>query len=155
MTTRTAKLVCFGRGGDSVHYGGGCTGSGYGSPESPHAAKLGDPETFPDGTPVIDKRPAIETKDGFNWVFRGPMCDPDIADGDVSPCPVPSAVFAGAMAESGNEYGSLLALQASHGFEQKQPGPLDTVSVAEYVRGWREHGARIGEYKNGQIVWTD
>ena len=35
---RTAKLVCFGRGGDSVEYGGGCHGSGYGTPENPHAS---------------------------------------------------------------------------------------------------------------------
>lgn len=54
---RTAKLVTFGRGGDTVYLGGGCTCTGYGKPDNPHAAKPDDgPDgyDFPDGCPAID-----------------------------------------------------------------------------------------------------
>ena len=88
---RTAKLVCFGRGGDSVEYGGGCHGSGYGTPENPHASAGC---IIPDGTPAIDKRPAIETAEGMNWVFKGPMCNPDLVDDEVTECPEPSWALA-------------------------------------------------------------
>lgn len=147
---RVAKLVCFGRGGDSVEYGGGCRGSGYGTPERPHAA---EGEVIPDGTPVIDKRAAVETEAGFAWVFKGPMCNPDIVDDEVIACPVPSdALVAGV---SGNSYGTLLALQGVHKLASTEPGPLDYVSVKRYVDGWREHGARIGHYEGGVIVWEE
>lgn len=153
MTTNIAKLVCFGLGGDSVEYGKGCRGSGYGTPERPHAA---DPSShiIPDGTIAIDKRPALKTEAGVSWVFKGPMVNVDLQDGDCSECPEPSPIFAGAVA--GNEFGSLLALQASHrNAGKKTPGPLDFVSVNEFVAGWRALGARIGRYVAGQIIWED
>jgi hypothetical protein len=149
--TRTAKLVCFGRGGDSVEYGGGCHGSGYGTPESPHAAAPSATCIIPDGTYAVDKRPALETAEGYSWVFKGPMCNPDIPDGECDPCPVPSDLFASAVAE--NEYGQLLTLNAAQKAAGHKRSGLDSVSIAEYVQGWREHGARIGQYVNGQIVW--
>ena len=94
MTKSIAKLVCFGRGTDSVEYGGGCHGSGYGNPENPHASRIDDGLEIPDGTYAIDKRAAVETPEGYEWVFRGPMCNPDIPDGEYDPCPVPSELFA-------------------------------------------------------------
>ena len=151
---RIAKLVHFGRGGDTVYYGEGCIASGYGSPERPHAAKLGDPVEYPDGTPVVDVRAAVETDEGYRWVFKGPMCNPDIPDGEVDECPMPSAVMAGAMGEQGGPYAVLLA-QHVVSKSKKQRSGLDSVSIAEYLAGWKEHGARIGEYQNGQIVWFD
>ena len=63
-TPRIAKLVCFGQGGDSVEYGSGCSGSGYGTPENPHAANPGPDCIIPDGTPAIDKRAAVDTDAG-------------------------------------------------------------------------------------------
>lgn len=145
---RTAKLVCFGLGGDSVEYGGGCRGSGYGSPERPHAAAG---ENIPDGTPVIDKRPAVATPEGTAWVFKGPMCNPDLPDDVVEECPEPSQALAAGV--SGNGYGTLLAIHGLHKIRNSSPGPLDYVSIRKYVEGWREHGARIGHYENGAIVW--
>ena len=145
---RTAKLVCFGRGGDSVEYGGGCHGSGYGTPENPHASAGC---IIPDGTPAIDKRPAIETDEGFNWVFKGPMCNPDLVDDEVTECPEPSWALAAGV--SGNQYGALLTLQHAHKATQRTPGPLDYVSIRQYVEGWRQRGARIGHYQGGVIVW--
>lgn len=147
---RTAKLVCFGRGGDSVEYGNGCRGSGYGTPERPHASAGC---IIPDGTPAIDKRPAIETDEGFNWVFKGPMCNPDLVDDEVTECPEPSGALVAGV--SGNQYGALLTLQHAHKAVSRTPGPLDFVSIRQYVEGWRRVGARIGHYENGVIVWHD
>ena len=134
---RVAKLVEFGRGGDSVNFGGGCTCSGYGNPDSPHAAK-GD---IPDGTFAIDKRDAVETPEGLKWVFNGPMCNPDIPDGECDACPQPSAIMAEALtSDSSNQFGQLLTMQENQrGVGHKRSG-LDTISISEYVEGWRDHG---------------
>ncbi len=148
---RIGKLVTFGMGGDTVYYGAGCTGSGYGSPERPHAA---EGKAFPDGTPVIDKRPAVENGNGTRQAISGPMVNVDLEPGEVDACPEPSPIFATAMLQdSGNQYGSLLALQAGARVTEAQYGPLDSVDTATYVRLWREAGARIGQYIGGVIVW--
>lgn len=147
----TAKLVCFGNGGDVVHIGRGHTVSGYGTPERPHAARTRDDITYPDGTPVIDKRPAIDTDEGYRWVFRGPMVNVNLADDECDRCPKPSPLFAAAVA--GNAYGTLLAGQATSRAKGEQRGPLDDVSTAEYIDGWRKVGARVGHYRDGAIVW--
>ena len=151
--SRIAKLVCFGRAGETVHCGGGVTISGYGSPDNPHAAEPGDGLVIPDGTPAVDKQDAVETSEGFSWVFRSPMVDVDLPDGGYAPCPTPSAIFAEAV--SGNSFGGLLAAQSASRLSDESRGPLDFVSVSEYVDGWRIAGARIGKYADGQIVWDD
>lgn len=36
------------------------------------------------------------------------------------------------------------------------PGPFgawDWAPIPVYIRGWREHGARVGHYHDGRIVW--
>lgn len=144
---RVAKLVTFGRGGDTVYLGKGSTISGYGKPENPHAAKG---ETIPDGTPVIDTRAATETTEGIAWVFKGPMVDPDLPDGACDSCPQPSEVLAGGLTGG---FRNMAALHMLSRAKKEKRGPLDHVSVSEYVQGWREHGARIGSYQNGVIVW--
>lgn len=155
MSKSIAKLVCFGRGGDQV-IGSDFICSGYGSPDNPHAARSDGSTTFPDGTYAIDKRAAVETPEGFSWVFTGPMCDPDLPDDACDHCPVPSELFASAVtADPSNQYGKLLALHSAQNATGRQRGALDHVSVAEYVRGWREHGARIGQYRDGVIVWEN
>ncbi|AMV35705.1 hypothetical protein VN12_26670 [Pirellula sp. SH-Sr6A] len=148
-----AKLVCFGAGGDSVEWGGGCRSTGYGSPERPHAAEPEDGKEYPDGTPVIDKRPAVKTKAGFRHVFNGPIVQVDLEDEETEDLPEVSSVMAGALSEGGNEYGALLTLHKSQ--SRSKPGALDFVSIKKYVDGWREVGARIGFYKSGKIVWED
>lgn len=153
MEKRIAKLVCFANGGDSVEYGGGCSSSGYGSPERPHAAKPDQSTVIPDGTPVIDKRPALQTPEGYQWVFRGPMVNVDLKTDQVDRCPQPSELFAAAVA--GNAYGGLLAMQETSRALGESRGPLDSVSIPEYVEGWRNVGARIGFYRSGNIVWLD
>ena len=147
---KSAKLVQFGRGGDTVYYGDGSTGTGYGNPDRPHAADLSR-HTIPDGTPAIDVRAAVETDEGMRWAIRGPMVDVDLSAGAVAPCPEPSPIFAVAVAD--NQFGTLLSDQRASRASGESRGPLDSVSIREYLAGWRDHGARIGCYRDGQIVW--
>lgn len=153
LFNRVARFVTFANGGDVVYYDCSSRCSGYGTPERPHAA---DPakENIPDGTIALDKRPALETPEGYKLVFRGPMVNPDIPDdAPFQECPVPSEIFAGAMASSGNSFGTLLSLQAT-----KKPGTagaLDYVSISEYCRLWCAVGARIGRYVGGVIQWEE
>ena len=153
---KTAKLVTFGRGGDTVEYGRHCRSTGYGTPESPHTA---NPERcdIPDGCPVIDKRPAIETPEGYSWVFRGPMVDVDLAPNCVDQCPdLSDNIMVRAMAEEpSNGFGQLATLHQAHKAKAKTPGPLDSVDIATFIAGWRDRGARIGHYEHGKIVWDD
>lgn len=152
MRAKIARLVTFGEGGDVVECED-CRISGYGRPERPHAATPSASLIIPDGTMAIDKRPAIATEEGYRWVFRSPMVNVNLTDDEVSECPTPDPIFASAMAESGNEFGVLLAMHAAA--PKTEPGPLDFVSVARYAAGWRDHGARIGVYQNGRIEWEE
>lgn len=146
----TAKLVTFGKGGDSVYYGNGITSSGYGNPENPHAAAPDRGNIFPDGTPAIDTRQATDTEIGFKWVFSGPLVNVDLPEDKVDICPEPSDLFSAALQ---GEYKNLLSYHKALKDSQKKIGPLDSVCTKEFVRGWREHGARVGKYENGKIVW--
>jgi hypothetical protein len=133
MNNNIALLVTFGRGGDTVY----CSDryiSGYGSPENPHAAAPNEGKIFPDGTPAIDVCKAVETNIGFRYAISGPLLDVNLHDGEINECPDPSPIFASAV---------------------KLIGPLDSVGIVDYIRGWKEHGARIGAYKNNRIIWED
>lgn len=35
------------------------------------------------------------------------------------------------------------------------PGPLDAVSLTEFLRGWSRVGAKVGIYSKGKVVWND
>lgn len=153
--TEPAKLVTFGAGGDTVYYSRGSYSQGYGTPERPHAA---DPakKNIPDGTPVVDTTAAVNTKEGFAWALKGPLVDVDLAEGACNPLELDKDSFvAGASAATNKTFAFLLALQmtAKHGIPKR--GPLDYVSIAEYAHSWKEHGARIGHYEAGKIVWHD
>ena len=129
MKQEIAKLICFGLGGDTVHLGNNSTICGYGSPEKPHAATPSESLSIPDGCPVIDKREAVETEKGYKHVFNGPMVNVDLADEEIDPSPFSIPVFG--------------------------INGLTKVSTKKYVEGWKFVGARIGYYKNQQIVWED
>jgi len=144
---KPVRLITFGQGGHTLYYGQGTTLSGYDRPDD----FTGEGETIPDGTLALDKRDAIDTPEGYRWVLKGPMVNVDLPDGQIDACPAPSPLFASAVAE--NSYGTLLALNEAH--SEPTAGPLDSVSISEYVAGWVARGARIGTYHNGQIVWED
>lgn len=167
---RQAKLVTFGKGGDVVYWSANEKTSGYGTPENQHAgSRLGPNESIPDGCPVIDKRGSIDAGPGIRLTIGGPMVNVDLADGEVDACPDlnGSIIAAAVISEPGNEFGTLArihnasrarrALASAHNTSEHReaPGPLDFVSAAEYVRLWRNVGARIGAYQNGVIVWED
>jgi hypothetical protein len=87
---------------------------------------------------------------GFNWAFSGPMVNVDLKDGEIDACPELSEIFASAV--SNNQFGTMLAVHKATKVKQKR-GALDKVSIKEYVDGWRDHGARIGRYRGGNIIW--
>lgn len=105
-----------------------------------------------EGIPVVDVRPAIETAEGYSWVFKGPLLNVDLPDGEADECPMPSEILAFGLAHSG--YGPLLLDHAVARKTERKRSSLDSVSVSEYVQGWREHGARIGRFfvRDGQGV---
>ena len=143
-----AKLVVFNRSGHTIYLGNHRKLSGYRTPDEPPtpSAEL----AIPDGTPALDIVHAVDTVDGFRMVIQGPMVDVDLLDGEISRCPTPSPLMAGAMAsDNDNAFGQLLALQAV----TEKPGPLDSICTVEYIERWRQAGARIGCYRNGKIDW--
>lgn len=149
----TIKLVTFGRGGDTAYCTGNATISGYGRPDRPHAGESCERHPIEDGTPALDLLPALETDEGFRHALRGPMVDVNLADDEVDRCPDPSPIFAAAV--SGNQFGTLLAMQSvAKAAAPAAPGPLDSVSRSAFIAGWLAVGARLGHYQNGRIVWN-
>lgn len=108
---------------------------------------------IPDGCPVVDTRPAVETPAGVAWAIRGPLVNPDLVDDAVEKCEKAPDYMQRAI---GGVYGQALAI---HDIVTKRdpnnPGPLDMVSVRDFVLGWKAHGARVGFYRNGVIEWAN
>lgn len=146
------RLVSFGKGGFTVHYADGSLMRGYDGPES-----CQEVARCKDGTVVIDKRPAVRTMAGVRWALAGPLVDVTLRPGQIDPCPNPRRTTIGTAMEADpeNPYGPLLSLQAESRDAGLIPGPLDRVDIEEYVRGWRQHGARIGQVIGGEIRWED
>lgn len=152
MTKRICHLVTFGLGGHGEELTPKCHVSGYCKPENWSASREASHDViYPDGTPVIDKRAILEKSPYL--AFESPMVDPTLVDTEVSRCPSPDPLFAAAVQH--NELGTLLNCHAAHKAKTKEPGPLDSVSVAAFVDWWRKNGARIGEIHNGSIFWEE
>lgn len=169
MTTPTqAKLLHFGKRGHTLH-GSNVSSQGYEDPESfvkpyhwwahpkdqmsLHWGGWVIPES---GIPVVDVRAAVETDAGYSWVFKGPLLDVDIADGEIERLPDVSPFMLPAV----EAYGQVGALaETIKARRTAKAGPLDGVGIADYVQGWREHGARIGRFfvRDGQgvIEWEN
>jgi hypothetical protein len=148
---RIGKLLAFGNGGHSIEFGGGCRLSGYDRPET-----FDGWDDAPDGCPVLDKRPAIDTDAGYRHVFQGPMVNVDLADDQVDECPkLDGNLMVTAMVGAGSEYGTLAVLQMAHGSKPAGPDPLDSVSTSVYMDGWVKLGARRGVVQNRQIIWSE
>lgn len=144
-------LVHFGAGGDTIYFarqegGGARTCSGYRDRKDFFApsrwwthehAERENPEPF-DGVPWVDCTEAVETPEGRQWVFAGPLVDVELPDGEREACPTDG--FAPVIAAAWGMLGAMAA------------GGLDSVSIAEYVRGWAEHGAKVGVIRGGQFV---
>ena len=151
MKKRICTLITFGLGGHTEYFlpEGNCTSmlSGYDRPDRWEPDERTD---YAVATAIaIDKRAVLEVRPML--AISSPMVSTKLAAGAISRCPTPSPVFARAIAEGGNTFGMLLALNAIH--KGPDAGPLDSVSVADYAIWWRRHGARIGRFENGAIIW--
>lgn len=166
------KLVTFGAGGSTVYYGrppevpgqgyqmGASQLQGYEKPETFFAVSkwwahdyltATDPAQY-EGVPFVDMRAAVNQSAGFRMALHGPMVDVDLADEAVKECPQPSDLFASAMLTQGGEFGSLLVMQAvAKATDRQAPGPLDAVSVKEFLRRWKEAGAPVGYIESGEF----
>ena len=151
--TRHPALLTFGQGGHQIYYRGDHRSilSGYDRPDDPNVAK-----DLPDGVTVINKRDILDNDDAIHLLISGPMVNVSLDDGEVSYLSdtLNSIVAQYAKDDSGNSMGSLVRLQEQHRATAGTiPGPLDQVSVPEYVKLWREVGATIGIVQGGRIVW--
>lgn len=145
---REGKLLCFGSGGHSIDFGDGSHLSGYDQPET-----FDDWGNVSEGCIVLDKRPALQTPEGRQWVFSGPLVDINLPDDQIDACPdITNSMMAKVMMwESGNQFGVLAAM---HIASKAEVGPLDRVSTKKYVQGWVERGARQGVIQdNGIVFW--
>lgn len=105
---------------------------------------------FPEGTPVLDKRPALRGPHGVNLSFRSPLLNLALADQEIERCPEPSEALAAGVSGAFVTY---LACQTAHRASgAKTPGPLDSISCAAYVAYWRAAGARVGRLREGGTV---
>lgn len=106
-----------------------------------------------EGAWVCDK---YECED-IMFVVSGPMCDTSLGDEEVKEFSenLEDSPFAQAvMSQPGNGFGDMLKLDAAQRKAGKQQySSLDQVSMREYCRLWKEKGARIGRFFNGEIVW--
>ena len=134
----TLRLLKFGGGGVSAE-GVNFSVQGLRYPESFRNCTYDLPHG---GLPVLDIRDAIETPEGYAWVFRGPMCDPSLPDGVIDTFDEEHDWFTKALASAIPEFGGILE---HHTYTVGQPArALDRVSINQYLQGWRDHGARVG-----------
>ena len=91
---------------------------------------------------AVNVRDAVQTPNGYAWVFAGPLLDLALSDGQRDACPAPSDFLAAGLQ---GDFKRLLAVRPL--------GGLDSVSRQEYIDGWRRHGARIGRVTPTGIDW--
>lgn len=155
-------LVSFGLGGHTVYYysvrsatgSSQCRTQGYESPESFERRMLApkcesDGAEHFEGVLVVDKCAVLRKTPGY--AIASPLVDVDLPAGEVDACPEPSPMLAAGIA--GNELGALYRVHKRHQARSGEPGPLDSVSIEEYLRWWRMRGARVGTVRAGRIEW--
>lgn len=104
-----------------------------------------------DGSPVVDLRPLDDLPNRVRLAWDAPMCDPNITDDSVDRWQGSDDMgFAPMIA--GNYFGARGALAAMT-TTTDTPGPYDHVSPWRLARYWSEHGARIGRFENGKVIW--
>lgn len=157
--TPPPALVTFGRGGYTIYYQpvssetavSNMRTSGYSSPEDFFKGGHGsgkDAAPF-EGCPVIDMRAAARTPSGVRMAISGPMVSPALTDSEVEKCPTPSPLLEEGLRNS--PVGGLVDLAAKQRSAGVRAGAFDLVSVPEYMRLWRQAGARIGVVRGGVI----
>lgn len=159
MSTLSAVLVSFGLGGHTITCKAGVAVQGYESPESfckrleaGHYSKEPDPISFED-CPVLDKCSLLRKKPML--AIASPLPSASLEAGEVDRLDTRHSFVAQAMAsDSGNGFGQLVrAHEACTKARPKEPGPLDSISIPDYVQWWRARGARVGRIQGSSIVW--
>lgn len=158
-----AFLISFGLGGhgieitDTLREGSRTKGriSGYDSPESFERSLVrGDKKEYPPlaHVPVLDKRPALRTNPVLG--IKSPLVDVELEAGKVERLDASAARSMLPGLSGGFEVLAALAI-ANDG--KPEPGPLDSVSLADYLEWWRSRGARLGRMDGEglHIVWQD
>lgn len=161
--SNTPKLLTFGQGGHTLHFGDGHTQSGYRSIRdyfdvwhwwADQCLKVTDITQY-EGVPFIDMCPALVTKEGLRMVLSGPMVKVDLADEEVDICPEPSGMMAaGLMGQRDKTFAAMLGLHKASKKSGKYSGlgPLDSVSTKQYMELWREAGGTVGYIRDGKFV---
>jgi hypothetical protein len=160
---KKAFLIYFGLGGHGVEFyesrreGRRMRGhiSGYDSPESfERQLSRGEEENYPplSGVPVLDKRVILEKHPEYS--FRSPLVDVDVRDGEVDRVNTESARSMLPRLSGGFDVMAAAAI-AHEG--RKDPGPLDSVSVRDYIAWWVSRGARLGymDEEGKRIQWEE
>ena len=145
-------LISFGLGGHQMYFTDdpNCTLSGYDSPESllKYKVKDYDGRYQLEGAVVIDKRECMSAAK----CFASPLVSTGLKPGEIDHFDtdlIDSSMMCKAMMdEPGNGFGSMLKV-AKTGV-----GSLDSVAVDVYTAWWKDVGARIGRFEDGQIVWA-
>jgi len=145
------SLICFGLGGHTLYYRNNRTLQGY---LRPNDVSVEEAKEWED-CPVLDIRGALNTEAGRKWVLIGPMVNPDLPPGECTRLQVgPVTPLEHILLEdSENPIGKLYRLHLACTLTNSKPGPLDRVSVEEYIQGWRKVGAKSGRVVGGRIVW--
>ena len=161
---KQAYVISFGRGGhtiqvshtwrDGVTRTKGCI-SGYDTPQSfERALARGEKQEYPPlaGLPVLDKREVLKETPALS--FRSPLVDVDLEDGTIDRLDTHAARSMLPGLSGGFE---VLAASAIVHEGKPEPGPLDSVSVGDYIAWWRSRGAKLGRMSEDglRIVWQD
>lgn len=160
---KRAFLICFGLGGHSVEtaetYKDGTrvkgSLSGYDSPESfERALAHGEKAEYPPlgGVPVLDQRRVLRANPMLS--VRSPLVDVDLAEGTVDR--LDTAAAQRMLPGLSGGFDTLAAAALAHA-GKLEPGPLDGVSVADFIAWWVSRDARLGrmDETGTRIVWAD
>jgi hypothetical protein len=149
-------LVSFGDGGHRVDWNKNCHQSGYEKPETFFCLShwwahkyldYVDPVPY-EGVPWVDKRAAIGTPRGFSWVFRGPMCNPELPVGKIDRLPEPDEMTMMML----HPINKAILLMGAATAKVQPAGSLDYVDIQTYIKGWMEHGAVGGFIRDGYFI---
>lgn len=105
-----------------------------------------------EGTIIIDKKDMPEDK-LIDMVLKGPMYDPLLSKDEINTFSSKEKKVLGDMLPGLDRTFTTIALTS---FLKKEGlGSLDYVGLDIWVSLWREHGARIGVYQNGNVEWEN
>ncbi len=159
------KLITFGLGGHTFEFGRGHHLSGYDKPDTldvSYYAQYPDHDyayDIPDGTPCLNKIPAVEANPGF--AFSSPLLNVDLPDegyeafADTARGVSEFFLEAIAQPESFGLIGAMAGAEAKGKATRSKanPGPFDEIGIAAYLRWWKVRGAIVGTVQGGKIVW--